>query len=119
MRIPQIHVKSAIRTSNTASNATRFGSLAFPIPLPTVSGMERRFAPAATVHAERPETVVDRHWRAHARRPLQCALAFVGLLMLLDWGSGGLTAARAGLWARLGAVAFAVLLPARISAGDG
>ncbi|GGX43187.1 hypothetical protein [Streptomyces noursei] len=81
--------------------------------------MERRFAPVATVHAERPETVVDRHWRAHARRALQCALAFVGLLVLLDWGSGGLTPARAGLWALLGAVAFAVLLPARVSAGDG
>ncbi|MYT32231.1 MULTISPECIES: hypothetical protein [unclassified Streptomyces] len=81
--------------------------------------MERRSAPAATVHAERPETAVDRHWRAHARHALHHSLTFVGLLILLDWGSGALTPARAGLWALLGAIAFAVLLPARVSAGDG
>ncbi|MFE3653934.1 hypothetical protein ACFXO2_40190 [Streptomyces sp. NPDC059152] len=81
--------------------------------------MERRSAATAALHSGRPETVVDRHWHVHARRALHCSLAFVGLLMLLDWGSGGLTPARAGLWALLGAAAFAVLLPARVSAGEG
>ncbi|MEU7429898.1 hypothetical protein AB0B07_03290 [Streptomyces sioyaensis] len=81
--------------------------------------MGRRTAPAATAGAARPDTAVDRHWRAHAWRALHYSLAFVGLLMLLDWGSGGLALPRAGLWAVLGAVVFAVFLPARVSAGEG
>ncbi|MFJ9855172.1 hypothetical protein [Streptomyces sp. NPDC101150] len=39
--------------------------------------------------------------------------------MLLDWGSGGLTLHRAGLWAVLGTAVLAVLLPSRVTAGDG
>ncbi|TJZ94301.1 hypothetical protein FCI23_54120 [Actinacidiphila oryziradicis] len=46
-------------------------------------------------------------------------MAFSGLMMLLDWGSGGLTPPRAGLWAVLGAMVFAVLLPPRVTAGEG
>ncbi|MFI0790318.1 hypothetical protein ACH4Q6_32540 [Streptomyces lydicus] len=81
--------------------------------------MGRRNAPAATACAVRPDTAVDRHWRAHARRALHYSLAFVGLLMLLDGCSGGLTLPRAALWAALGAVVFTVFLPPRVSAGQG
>lgn len=39
--------------------------------------------------------------------------------MLLDWGAGALTPARAGLWTGLAALVFAVLLPPRVTAGEG
>lgn len=81
--------------------------------------MGRRTAPAAVVHAARPDTAVDRHWHADARRALHCSLAFAGLLVLLDWGAGGLTLPRAGLWFLLGILVLAVLLPSRVTAGDG
>jgi len=48
-----------------------------------------------------------------------CAGALLGLAMLLDWDSGGLTVPRAVLWAGLAIVVFAVLLPPRVVAGDG
>lgn len=44
-------------------------------------------------------TTDDRHWRPDARYAGLCALGFAGLTLLLDWGSGGLTVARADLWA--------------------
>ncbi|MFF3541991.1 hypothetical protein ACFYXD_09005 [Streptomyces platensis] len=81
--------------------------------------MERRTAPASATHAGRPDTAVDRHWRADARRALQHSLAFVGLIMLLDGGAGGLTLPRAGLWGALGGTVLAVLVPSRVSAGEG
>ncbi|MCB5908875.1 hypothetical protein [Streptomyces pinistramenti] len=81
--------------------------------------MERRTAPVAPALAARRTTAVDRHWRADARHALQYSLAFVGPLMLLDWGAGGLTLPRAGLWAALGILVLAVFLPSRVTAGDG
>lgn len=53
------------------------------------------------------------------RRALQYSLAFVGLLMVLDWGEGSLTLLRAMLWAVLGTGVLAVFLPSRVAAGDG
>ncbi|MBL1097540.1 hypothetical protein JK363_12775 [Streptomyces sp. 205] len=61
----------------------------------------------------------DRRWRGDARCAAYCALTFVVLTTLLDWGSGGLTVGRADLWALIGAVVFMVLRPARVTAGDG
>ncbi|MEU8827705.1 hypothetical protein [Streptomyces sp. NPDC048636] len=61
----------------------------------------------------------DRRWRGDARCAAYCALMFVALTTLLDWGSGGLTVGRADLWALIGAVVFTVLRPARVTAGDG
>ncbi|UKY47763.1 hypothetical protein [Streptomyces inhibens] len=81
--------------------------------------MGRRTAPAAAAHAGRPDTAVDRHWRADARRAVHYSLAFVGLLMLLDWGAGSLTLPRTGLWAVLGIGVLAIFLPSRVTAGDG
>lgn len=48
-----------------------------------------------------------------------CAGAFLGMAMLLDWASGGLTAPRATLWTGLAVVVLAVLLPPRVVAGHG
>ncbi|MFG2224908.1 hypothetical protein [Streptomyces sp. NPDC048644] len=81
--------------------------------------MGTRTAHAAPASAGRRGHVVDRHWRADARHALRCSLAFIGLIMLLDWGAGGLTLPRAGLWAGLGGLVLAVLLPSRVTAGDG
>ncbi|MGO4753281.1 hypothetical protein AB4212_32530 [Streptomyces sp. 2MCAF27] len=64
-------------------------------------------------------TTGDRHWRLDARCAGWCALGFAVLTLLLDWGSGGLTVARADLWAVLGVLVFTVLRPPRVSAGDG
>ncbi|MDW6065612.1 hypothetical protein SAZ11_57285 [Streptomyces sp. FXJ1.4098] len=88
--------------------------------------MERRTDRSATTpgrwRAGRPGpdgTTGDRHWRLDARCAGWCALGFAVLTLLLDWGSGGLTVARADLWAVLGVLVFAVLRPPRVSAGDG
>jgi len=50
---------------------------------------------------------------------MYCAVAFFGLSLLVDGYSGGLTLSRAVLCAVLGAVVFAVLLPPRVTAGQG
>ncbi|MEE4422187.1 MULTISPECIES: hypothetical protein [Streptomyces] len=81
--------------------------------------MGRRTAPVAAAQTRRPDTAVDRHWRADARRALRYPLAFVGLIMMLDWGAGSLTLPRAGLWTGLGVAILAVFLPSRVTAGDG
>ncbi len=46
-------------------------------------------------------------------------MAFCAMALLVDWDAGSLTPLRALLWAALSAAAFAVLLPARVSAGPG
>ncbi|WP_231981607.1 hypothetical protein [Streptomyces malaysiensis] len=56
---------------------------------------------------------------ANARWAVCIALAFAGVTTLLDWASGGLTVARADLWALLGVAAFTVLRPPRVTAGGG
>ncbi|WP_333776551.1 hypothetical protein [Streptomyces sp. IBSBF 3136] len=61
----------------------------------------------------------DRHWRGSARLAVSCAMAFCAMALLVDWDAGSLTPLRALLWAALSAAAFAVLLPARVSAGPG
>lgn len=46
-------------------------------------------------------------------------MAFCAMALLVDWDAGSLTPLRALLWAALSAAVFAVLLPARVSAGPG
>ncbi|MFJ1991960.1 hypothetical protein [Streptomyces asiaticus] len=55
--------------------------------------------------------------RADARWAVWLALAFAGVTTVLDWASGGLTVARADLWALLAVAVFAVLRPPRVTAG--
>ncbi|WP_275557938.1 hypothetical protein [Streptomyces sp. 5-6(2022)] len=60
-----------------------------------------------------------RRRRADARWAVWLALAFAGVTTVLDGASGGLTVARADLWALLGVAVFAVLRPPRVTAGGG
>ncbi|MER7395922.1 hypothetical protein ABT381_10440 [Streptomyces sp. NPDC000151] len=61
----------------------------------------------------------DCRWAAGLRDACLCAATLLGLLLLLDGGTGRLTPPRAVLWAGLAALLFAVLLPPRVSAGPG
>ncbi|WP_413812229.1 hypothetical protein [Streptomyces sp. OE57] len=47
------------------------------------------------------------------------APAFAGVTTVLDWASGGLTVARADLWALLAVAVFTVPRPPRVTAGGG
>jgi hypothetical protein len=67
----------------------------------------------------RGERTGDRYWRGSARFALWCTLAFFMLAMLLDQGAGTLTPVRAGLWTGLAALSLVVLLPPRVTAGEG
>ncbi|MBP2064314.1 hypothetical protein [Streptomyces iranensis] len=60
-----------------------------------------------------------RRRRADARWAVWLALAFAGVTTVLDWASGGLTVARADLWALLAVAAFTALRPPRVTAGGG
>ncbi|MER5599131.1 hypothetical protein [Streptomyces sp. NPDC002265] len=61
----------------------------------------------------------DRRWHAGVRYAVGCALVMCGLSLLLDWGAGTLTPARALLWPALSAVLLLALLPQRVTAGRG
>jgi hypothetical protein len=61
----------------------------------------------------------DRHWRGDARYAIRCALAFYALAMLIDQGAGTLTLPRAGLWTGLALLVLVVLLPPRVTVGEG
>ncbi|MGV9848726.1 hypothetical protein ACWDWU_07995 [Streptomyces sp. NPDC003442] len=56
---------------------------------------------------------------ADARWAVWLALAFAGVTTVLDWASGGLTVARADLWALLAVAVCTVLRPPRVTAGGG
>ncbi|MFG2628590.1 hypothetical protein [Streptomyces sp. NPDC048473] len=53
------------------------------------------------------------------RSAIGCATLLLATLLLLDGASGGLTAPRAALWTGLAALLFVVLLPPRVTAGEG
>lgn len=61
----------------------------------------------------------DRRWAGDARSAAGCALGFLALALALDTAAGSLSAARAGLWAGLAVLVLAVLVPPRVTAGDG
>ncbi|GAA1229052.1 hypothetical protein GCM10009665_19410 [Kitasatospora nipponensis] len=67
----------------------------------------------------RPAVLVDRRWAPTARAAALGAGTLSALTLLTDWATGGLTLPRALLWTLLGWTAFALLLPPRISAGEG
>lgn len=66
-----------------------------------------------------PSPAGDRHWRGSARFAVGCALVFCALAVLVDWDADTLTAPRAVLWLGLSAAVFAILLPPRVTAGQG
>ncbi|MET9971522.1 hypothetical protein ABZZ80_37875 [Streptomyces sp. NPDC006356] len=67
----------------------------------------------------RPTPTGDRHWRGSARFALGCALAFLGMTLLVDLDGETLTPARALLWLALTALLFTILFPQRVTAGPG
>ncbi|MGW8327522.1 hypothetical protein ACWGLE_06455 [Streptomyces sp. NPDC055897] len=63
--------------------------------------------------------VYDTTWAGEARSAAGCAAVLLGLLLAVDTVAGTLDLARGGLWSLLAALLFAVLWPARVSAGPG
>ncbi|MDX2681652.1 hypothetical protein [Streptomyces soliscabiei] len=61
----------------------------------------------------------DRHWAADMRSAIRCTSAFLGLLLLADAAAGTFTALRAVLWSGLALLLFLVLMPTRVTAGEG
>ncbi|GGX23509.1 hypothetical protein [Streptomyces chryseus] len=61
----------------------------------------------------------DEDWTGDARSAVLCATLLLVLLLLLDGGSGRLTAPRAALWTALAILLLVVLLPARVTARAG
>lgn len=63
--------------------------------------------------------VEDRSWSREARSDVCWSALLVAALLLLDWGTHGLTLARASVWVGLGGLLFVVLVPPRLTAGEG
>lgn len=60
----------------------------------------------------------DPEWRQELWSAARCAGVLLALLLLVDAGSDRLTLWRTVLWCALAGLLFAVLFPARVSAGD-
>lgn len=58
-------------------------------------------------------------WAGEARAAVGCSALLLGLLLAIDAAAGTLTDLRAALWLGLAVLLFAVLWPARVSAGRG
>jgi hypothetical protein len=72
-------------------------------------------APAAPLA----EVARDRLWAQDVRGSIRCAAVLLGLLLLIDWAAGSISAPRVTLWAALAVLLFLVLYPTRVSAGEG
>ncbi|WP_405808559.1 hypothetical protein OG729_27750 [Streptomyces sp. NBC_00210] len=85
--------------------------------------MERRTGSAPGHDADRVEPAgkhaADTGWTGERRAALRYAAALLALLLLIDWGTGGLTVLRAALWTGLAILLLVVLLPPRVTAGEG
>ncbi|MFC5801864.1 hypothetical protein [Streptomyces formicae] len=78
----------------------------------TVPGREADGAEPPGLHASNTD------WARERRAAIGCAGLLLALLLLIDGGSGRLTAPRAVLWTGLAALLFTLLLPARVTAGE-
>ncbi|MFG2517771.1 hypothetical protein [Streptomyces sp. NPDC048527] len=65
------------------------------------------------------EVTYDSRWAGDLRSAIRCSAVILGVILLIDWASGGVTAPRATLWTALAVLLFLVLYPARVSAGEG
>ncbi|MFF7128525.1 hypothetical protein [Streptomyces sp. NPDC008240] len=63
--------------------------------------------------------VHDRRWTSDLYSSARCAAVLFGLLVLVDLAAGTLTWWRSALWLSLALLLFLVLVPARVSAGEG
>lgn len=67
----------------------------------------------------REEIAYDRRWAGDARRAVYGSSGFLSLIVLSDWGVGTLTWWRAALWTALAVMLLLVLMPPRLTAGEG
>ncbi|WP_399087807.1 hypothetical protein ACGH2B_11890 [Streptomyces sp. BBFR2] len=86
--------------------------------------MERRGTRAAvrtaTGTVRRPErTATDEDWPAACREAVLGGAGLLAALTALDGAAGSLDPLRGGLWAALAVTLFALLLPPRVTAGQG
>ncbi|MFJ1731694.1 hypothetical protein [Streptomyces sp. NPDC088254] len=79
---------------------------------PGVDGAAGRLAPHGG-------EIVDCEWAADLRTALLCAGSLLGLLVPVDAAAGTFTAARAVLWSGLALLLFLVMMPPRITVGEG
>ncbi|MET9118966.1 hypothetical protein ABZX38_32900 [Streptomyces longwoodensis] len=63
------------------------------------------------------EATNDLEWTKDLWNTVCCAGVLLATLLLLDWGSGRIAPWRAALWLALAVLFFALLCPARLSAG--
>jgi hypothetical protein len=63
--------------------------------------------------------IIDREWTADLRTTLVCVGSFLALLVLVDAAAGTFTVARAAMWVGLALLLFLVLVPPRVTAGEG
>lgn len=66
-----------------------------------------------------PVLAYDREWSGRLRTAYASAVSLLAVLLAIDGWDGSLDPLRALAWAALAAAVFAVLLPPRITAGDG
>ncbi|MFD4232167.1 hypothetical protein [Streptomyces sp. NPDC058545] len=64
-------------------------------------------------------TASDDGWTAELRAAGCCSALLLGLLLLIDVGSGRLTGLRALMWVALAVLLLVVLVPPRVTAGEG
>ncbi|MFD6025247.1 hypothetical protein [Streptomyces griseoluteus] len=60
----------------------------------------------------------DQQWAGDRKDAFQYSAILLAYLLILDWGTGGLTLPRGALWFALALLLLLVLHPARVSAGD-
>ena len=63
--------------------------------------------------------IVDRRWAADLRGTLLYVGSFLSLLILIDEAAGTFTVTRAALWGGLALLLLLVLMPPRVSVGEG
>ena len=91
-------------------------------PVDPADPRRRRPLPAAAPARPAPrreETAYDRRWAGDARRAVYGSSGFLTLIVLSDWGVGTLTWWRAALWTLLAVMLLLVLMPPRLTAGEG
>ncbi|MET8829453.1 hypothetical protein ABZX40_26375 [Streptomyces sp. NPDC004610] len=81
-------------------------------------GDARRERPGPPARPPGP-VVYDHCWRRASRGAVRCSAALLALLLAVDGLAGTLDAERALLWTGLALLLFVILLPPRLSAGEG
>lgn len=70
-------------------------------------------------HRGDPGVSVDRHWAHEVRTAVGCSALLFALVVTIDAANSTLSVLRAALWTGLSLLLYAVLHPARVTAGPG